>query len=73
MDISGRRALCTCFILGAYRVYWVLTECICGEARVAGPINLVTAAWGVNLITEAFQLFLSRMVERGGAYRWSCE
>ncbi len=38
-------------ILGAYRLYWVLTDCIYGE--VAGSINLVTAAWGVNLITKA--------------------
>ncbi len=26
-----------------------------------------------SVTTEALQLFLSRMVKRGGEYRWSCE
>ncbi len=37
------------------------------------PVPLETGSFEDSVTSEALQLFLSRMVKRGGDYRWSCE
>jgi hypothetical protein len=47
--------------------------CRCGAARVECSVDLATRNLEDSVTSGALQSFLSRMVKRGGEYRWSCE
>jgi hypothetical protein len=63
--------MCTFSNLGCCRTGVV--EYAVGVARVECSVDLVTRNLEDSVTSEALRPFLSRMVKRGGEYRWSCE
>ncbi len=54
--------------------FWVLPRVLSNMRCLSGlPVPLETGSFEDSVTSEALQLFLSRMVTRGGEYRWSCE
>ena len=54
--------------------FWVLQRVLPNMRCCSGlPVPLETGSFEDSVTSEALQLFLSRMVKRGGEYRWSCD